>query len=221
MAACWQEQLHYHATKSQLSAQNKHTLMPTKAINMRSHTVWIIVTLIKCVSLKSQWLAFTGHSDLSMSNQPHPRGTSYSKYGIHLVRHTKSKAHWVMLSDDHPTHILHPTWGIAYALLHQEGQISQCASPVITNCSFIPASAILFLPFSFLLLSLTFKQTSNYPGMSVLRCWDSACHDHMWPYSNCIKWDHITIKWVICAQYGWIGIGTIYPFTAIICLWGS
>ena len=38
-----------------------------------------------------------------------------------------------MHGNDHPTHILHPTQGIAYALLHQEGQVPLMASPFITN----------------------------------------------------------------------------------------
>ena len=38
-----------------------------------------------------------------------------------------------MLGDDHPTHILHSTLGIAYALLYQEGQVLFTASPVNTN----------------------------------------------------------------------------------------
>ena len=88
-----------------------------------------------------------------------------------------------MHSADHPTHILHPTPGIAYALFHQEGHLS--ASSAITNCSFVPDPAILFLPFSFPLLSLTFKQTSNCPGMSVLGCQASACHHHTYLH-NCI-----------------------------------
>ena len=37
MAACLQEQHHYHATHSQLLAWIKHTLTPTKAITVSSH----------------------------------------------------------------------------------------------------------------------------------------------------------------------------------------
>ena len=123
-----------------------------------------------------------------------PEGLPHWKHGIHLVQQTNFTAHWVMHSNDHPTHIFHPTLGIAYALLHWEGQVPQPTSPAITDCTFVPAQAILFLPFSFLLLSLTFKQTSNYLGASVHRCWALAHHDHTQPYSNCINWDHITIK---------------------------
>ena len=143
-----------------------------------------------------------GHSDwppqvivtlLWMIN-PTPEGLPHSKPGIHLVWQTTFIAHWVMHGNNHPTHTHHPTPGITYALLHQEGQVPQPTSPSITNCSYEPAPAILFLPFSFPLLSLTFKQTSNYPGLSVLRCQASACHDHTETYCNCINWEHITIK---------------------------
>ena len=158
MAACWWEQLHYHATWSQLSAQTKHTLMSTKAIIVRSgfmsHSDWpsqVIVTLM--------W-----------ANNPTPEGLPHSKFGIYLGWQTKFKAHWVIHGNNCSTHTLHPTLRIAYDLLHQEGQVPPPASPAITNCTFVPAQEILFLPFFFLLLSLTFKQTSNYSGASVLRC---------------------------------------------------
>ena len=130
---------------------------------------------------------------------------------------TKFMTHRVILGDNHPTHTLQPTMGIAYALLHQEEQVPHLLLLLSVNCSFIPAPAILFLLFSLLLLSLTFKQTSNYPRVSVFGCQALACCDHKWPYSNHINWDHM-IKWVICTQCGWINIGTSYLFTAKIWL---
>ena len=51
-----------------------------------------------------------------------------------------------MHGDDHPTHILLPTLGIAYALLPKEEQVPFAVSPVITNLLFLPIPAILFLP---------------------------------------------------------------------------
>ena len=149
------------------------------------------------------WITVTGHSQvivaLAWANNPTPKGLPQSKLGIHLVWQTKIMAHEVMHGDDHPTNILHPTLGSAYALLHQEGQVPQLASP-LTNCSFIPVPAILFLPFSFQVQSLTFKQTSNYLRMSVLRCWASTFCDHTWPYCNCINWDRIAIKWLLACN---------------------
>ena len=54
MAVCWQEQLYYHATWSQLSAQTKYTLMSTKAIIMRSYTV-VVFWVIRTGHQRSQW----------------------------------------------------------------------------------------------------------------------------------------------------------------------
>ena len=137
-----------------------------------------------------------------MSKQPHLFRFPHSKHGIHLVQQTKFIAHWVMHSDDHPIHILNLIPGIAHALVHQEGQVPYTASPSITNFLFVPIPAILFLPISFLLLSSTFIQPHNYPRASVLGYQASACCDPTQPYNNCINWDHITIKCVICMQYG-------------------
>ena len=40
------------------------------------------------------------------------------------------------------------------------------------------------LSFSFLILCQNKKQTSSYPGLSVLRCQVSACCDHAEPYNK-------------------------------------
>ena len=130
-----------------------------------------------------------------VSEQPWPRRASHSKQWHPLGSQTTFMAHQVIHGYAHPTHTLHPTLGIACALLHQEGQVPPPASPAITNCTFVPAPAILFLPFSFLLLSLTFKQTSNYTEVSVLRCWASAYCDHKWTYNNGTSWDQNNHKW--------------------------
>ena len=50
----------------------------------------------------------------------------------------------------------------------------------LTVCKYLPKQ-FYFFPFSFLLLSLTLIQISNYPRVSVLTCQASACHDHKWP----------------------------------------
>ena len=71
----------------------------------------------------SDW-PLTGHSDLSMTKQPHPFGLPHSKCDIYLVRQTKFKAKWVMYGNNYATHILHATLGIAIALLYQEGQVT-------------------------------------------------------------------------------------------------
>ena len=64
MAACWQEQLHCHATWSQLSAQNKHTLWTPKFITGRSHPeAFFHVTVT----------GLTGHHDLSEWTTPTQR----------------------------------------------------------------------------------------------------------------------------------------------------
>ena len=88
----------------------------------------------------------TGHSDLSMSKQPHSFRPPHPKLGI----------------DDHPTHILHPTLGIAYALLYQEGQVPTTASPAITRCSFVPIPAILFLLTFFFISELNILNSSAF-----------------------------------------------------------
>ena len=68
-----------------------------------------------------------------------------------------------MYSDDHPTHTLHSTPGILYALLHQEGQLPSSTLLFKHTISFLPAPAVIFLPFSFLLLS----PTLNNPAITL------------------------------------------------------
>ena len=189
------------------------------------HTLWI--TNVNHGG-KAAWGGFSSHSDWPHRSlwpkwdQPQPNLSSSSKLWWNPFGwQTKFTTHWVIHGDNHPTHTLHTTPGIAYALLHQEEQVTPLLLMLSLTAHFEPAPAILFIPFSFLLLSLTFKQTSNYPRVSVLGCWDSACHDHKWPYSNHIKWNHITIKWVICMQYGWINIGSSYLFTTKNVVKGS
>ena len=64
----------------------------------------------------------TGHHDLGVI-QPQPNLSSSSKpWQNPFVQQTKFSTHWVLHSDDHPTHILHPTRGHASGSL-QEGQV--------------------------------------------------------------------------------------------------
>ena len=131
----------------------------------------------------------TGHHDLSVI-QPQPNLSISSKQWQNPFNwQTKYTTQWAIHGDDHPTHTLHPTLGIAYALLHQEGQVPITVSPAITNCTYVHAPGILFLPFSFLLLSLTLIQTSKTP-----ECQSSdAQPQHIMttnnPYSNSTSWD--------------------------------
>ena len=131
----------------------------------------------------------TGHCDLSVI-QPQPNLSSSSKQWQNPFGwKTKFTTHWVIHGSNHPTHILHPTLGIAYALLHQEGQVPITASPAITNCTCVPAPAILFLPFSFLLLTLSLIQTSKtleHQSSDAEPCHNMTTND---PYSNSTSWD--------------------------------
>ena len=159
----------------------------------------------------------TGNCDLSEWTTPtqegfppkqwYPSGLTDSIYG------SSGHTWWWPPYTDPPSH---PRDCVCSSSPGKTGTTS--ASPVIINYSFIPAPAILFLPFYFLLLRLAFKWSSNYHWASVLGCRALAHHDHTWPYSNSIYWDHITMKWVICTQYGWIYYGTNYLFTTIIWL---
>ena len=141
MAACWQEQLYYHAPSSQLSAWNKHTLWIPKFITGRSHPE---------VVFESQWLASQVIVTL-VSEKPRPRWASHSKQWHSLGWQIKFTANQVIHGDNHPTHTLHPTPGISYALLHQEGQVPHLLllfSP--TAHSYLPQQffSSIFLPAS-------------------------------------------------------------------------
>ena len=128
-----------------------------------------------------------GHCDLSEINPDPDWLASQNCGGIHLVDRLNPQliGSYMVMTTLHTPSICSPSPGTTS---------TTSDSLVITNCSYIPAPAILLLPFAFLLLSLTFKQTGSYLGASVLGCQASACHDHRWPYSSHIKWDHITIK---------------------------
>ena len=106
----------------------------------------------------------TGHCDLSVI-QPQPNLSSSSKpWQNPFVQQTKSSTHWVLHSEDHPTHILHPTRGYASGSL-QEGQVP------ITNKPFKPIPASLFLSLSILLLSYSiFNNLSVTPGHQSSAC---------------------------------------------------
>ena len=109
----------------------------------------------------------TGHCDLSVI-QPQPNQSNSSRLWQNPFGwQAKFSTIQVLHSNDHPTHILHPTQGHASALLHQEGQV-HTLTPDQTNSSFVPAQAILFLPLSFLLLS----HTLNKPAVT-LECQSS------------------------------------------------
>ena len=111
MAACWQEQLHYHATKSQLSAQNSilyglNTKLPLGKGTLRQflESLWpaiqVIVTLVwynpnpTCLAPQKMW---------------HPFGWQ-----------TKFTTHHVIHGDGHPTHTLHPAQGHASVLCRKD-----------------------------------------------------------------------------------------------------
>ena len=133
MSGCWQEQLHCHVTWSQLSAWNRQTLMPTKAITVRSHIVWVIMSLIKYVSFQSQWLVTHRSLTLVWAKNSTPLVFLTQTLAFLWFNRLNSSPQWVMSGDNNHTHILHPTLGIAYSLLHQEGQVSFTTYPVITN----------------------------------------------------------------------------------------
>ena len=122
----------------------------------------------------------TGHCDLSVI-QPQPNlSSSLKPWQNPCGWQTKFSTHWVLHSDDHPTHILHLTPGHASALLHQEGQvpfsISWSIKLFICTCPSNSISSII-LPAS----EPYIKQTSSYPEVSVLGCWASACHEYAQP----------------------------------------
>ena len=131
----------------------------------------------------------TGHHDIS-EIQPQPNLSSSSKLWWNPFDwQTKFTTHQVTHGNDHPTHTLHPTLGIAHALLHQEGQVPITASPAITNCIYVPAPAIIFLPFSFLLLSLSLIQTNNNPEHQSLDAEPQHAISTNDPHSNSTSWD--------------------------------
>ena len=120
----------------------------------------------------------TSHHDLSVIQSLPNLSSSSKPWQNPLVQQTKFSTHQVLHSDNHPTHILHPIQGHASGS-PQEGQV-----PILFSCSLsliaIPGS--LFLSLSILLLiHSTFKQNSNYPRASVLRCQASTCHDYAHP----------------------------------------
>ena len=94
----------------------------------------------------------TGHHDLSEMINPDPAWLPTQNNAPPFGQYTKFSIHQVLHSDNHPTHTLHPTLGHASAFLPQEGQVP-FFTLLIKETSNIPATAILFLPFSFLLLS--------------------------------------------------------------------
>ena len=137
----------------------------------------------------------TGYHDLSVI-QSWPNLPSSSKpWQNPFGWQTKFTAHQVTHGSDHHTHILHPTPGIAYALLHQEGQTPITASPAITSCTHVPSPAILFLPFSFLLLSLSIIRTSKTMEFQSLDAEPQHAVTTNDCYSNSTSWDQHNHKW--------------------------
>ena len=119
----------------------------------------------------------TGHNDLSVIH-PWPNLSSSSKpWQNPFVQQTKFPTHWVLHSNDHPTHILHPTWGHASGSL-QEGQVPflfSCSNKPFTHTHPSRSVSSISYPAS---EPLYIKQTSSYPGASVLGCQASTCHDY-------------------------------------------
>ena len=109
-----------------------------------------------------------------------------------------------MHSEDHPTHILHHTPGIANALLHQKGQVPFTASLVITNLfiythSSSSVSSIIHPDF----WAQHFKLPSNYLRASVLQTKPQHAMTTHYPTVIVYIGIRMTIKWFICMQYGW------------------
>ena len=124
---------------SQLSAQNKHTLMLTKAIMMRRH----IVVVFQVIATGCQ----KGHIDLNVSKQPHPRGAYHSKqwHSIWVDRlNSQPIASYMATTTLYSPSI--PSQGL-HMLSSLEGQVLPPASPVITNCSFYLPQQFYFFQF--------------------------------------------------------------------------
>ena len=106
-------------------------------------------------------------------NNPTSEGLPHTKPGIYWVNRLNSKP--TRLCTVMTTlHILHPTLGIACALLNKEGQVPISTLPFKHAILFVPAPAILFLPFSSLLLS----QTLNNPAITLAHQSSDTEHWH-------------------------------------------
>ena len=118
-------------------------------------------------------------------------------------QYAKFSIHWVPHSDNHPTHTLHPTLGHASNLLHQEGQVPFSTLLVKQSISIVLAPAILFLPYSFLLLSHTINKPAVTPECQSLDAKPQHVMTMHNPYNNSTSWEtKQCMKW-FCVQYEW------------------
>ena len=191
MAACWQEQLHYHATKSQLSAKN------STLYGLNTRLSWEKGTLRQF--LKSSWPATQVIMTLVWYN-PNHTCLAPQKMWCPFGWQTKFTTHWVIHGDDHPTHILHPTQGHASVLCrkHRYQSLFSC----YYYHSIVPIPARLFLPLSILLLN---NHTLIKPAVTPWHQSLDAKPQHAMtthsPYSNSTSWDQHKHKWLITPEH--------------------
>ena len=178
MAAYWQEQLHYHVTKSQLSAWN------STLYGMNTRFSWGKGTLRWF--LESSWLATQVIMTLVWYN-PDPTCLAPQKCGVHFIGRQNSqliRSHMAMTTL-HTSSI--PPWGMLQFSARRMGTNS--TSPVIPNQSFIPILASLY---NFIHPDLEHNTSIKpivTPGHQSL---DAKTQNYMTtndPYSNSTSWD--------------------------------
>ena len=148
--------LHYHFSLNATLPTSHMSKWFPNSITVEGHIIWVIVTLMKCVSIKSQWLTYTGHHDLNIDNQLHSKrnnlhSVNQSPFGLALVIF-----HPLGPNDDHPTLTLHPTHGMQFLSLTRKDtywvSITHVILITLKNSPYttIHITAILTFPFSVL-----------------------------------------------------------------------
>ena len=156
-----------------------HIMSSLQLITRKRHlevVSWVIVT------------SHTGHHDLSVI-QPQPHLSSSSKpLWNPFDQQTKFSTHWVLHSDNLPTHTFFSTQGYAPVLSRKDRY--HFSSPVQTNQLFVPIPASLFLSLSILLLN---NHILNKPAVTLghqssdAKPWHTVTMHN--PYNNSNSWE--------------------------------
>ena len=185
MAACWQEQLHYHATKSQLSAWNSTLYgLNTRLWQGKGTLRWF---------LESMWPATQVITTLLWYN-PNPTCLAPKKCGIHLVGRLNSQLirSYMVMTTLHTSSM--PPGGMLHFFTGRTGT-NHCFSCYHYH-SIVPIPASLFLSLSIMLLN---NHILIKPAVT-LGCQSSDVEpQHTMtkndPYSNSTSWDQHNHKW--------------------------
>ena len=112
---------------------------------MGLHTLQVIMALIKWLGFESQWVAPHKSQWLYCEETSPPKRASSLRTWHLLGQQTKFSTHQIMHTNNHSTHILHPTPGTAYALPIRKDRHPHYTLVFYCTVPYIPASTYLTL----------------------------------------------------------------------------